>query len=149
MPTEFFLRSIWLIPLFPLAGAATMLLMGRRLARRAVSWVCVGSVGLAMFFAFGAIAQLIARDPAQRVVEIVLFDWVPAGAMHTMSGHLVNFNAQWAMLLDPLSAVMLVVVAGVAFPIHVYSTGYLAHVRGFRPFFGYPEPVMVCLAVSG
>ncbi len=55
MPTEFFLRSIWLIPLFPLAGAATMLLVGRRLSNKAVSWVGVGSVGLAALFAFGAI----------------------------------------------------------------------------------------------
>ena len=67
-------------------------------------------------YAFGAIVQLIARPVAQRVVEVVLFDWVPAGAMHTFSGHLVNFNAQWGMLLDPLSCVMLFVVTGVGFP---------------------------------
>src|ERR1700726_4487181 len=137
MPTEFFLRSIWLIPLFPLAGAATMFFIGRRLSNGAVSAVGVGSVGLSMIFAFGAILQLIAREPAQRVVEIILFDWVPAGAMHTMSGRLVNFNAQWAMLLDPLSAVMLGVVTGVGFLIHVYSTGYMAHEGGYYRFFGY------------
>jgi hypothetical protein len=39
----------------------------------------------------------------QRTVEVVLFDWVPAGAMHTFNGHLAFFNAQWGMLLDPLS----------------------------------------------
>src|SRR5690242_3996956 len=137
MPTEFFLASIWLIPLFPLAGAATMLFAGRRLSNKAVNLVGVGSVGLAMTFAFGAILQLIARAPAQRVVEIVLFDWIPAGAMHTMAGRLVNFNAQWAMLLDPLSAVMLGVVTGVGFLIHVYSAGYMAHEGGYYRFFGY------------
>src|ERR1700726_3590097 len=137
MPTEFFLRSIWLIPLFPLAGAATMFFIGRRLSNGAVSAVGVGSVGLSMIFAFGAILQLIAREPAQRVVEIILFDWVPAGAMHTMSGRLVNFNAQWGMLLDPLSAIMLFVVTGVGFLIHVYSTGYMSHEGGYYRFFGY------------
>jgi NADH-quinone oxidoreductase subunit L len=147
MPTEFFLRSIWLIPIFPLLGAATMLLIGRRLSTAAVSTVCVGSVGLSMIFAFGAILQLIARDPAQRVVEIVLFDWVPAGVMHTMSGHLVNFNAQWAMLLDPLSAVMLGVVTGVGFLIHVYSTGYMAHEGGYYRFFGYLNLFMFSMLV--
>jgi NADH-quinone oxidoreductase subunit L len=147
MPTEFFLRSIWLIPIFPLLGAATMLLIGRRLSTAAVSTVCVGSVGLSMIFAFGAILQLIARDPAQRVVEIVLFDWVPAGAMHTMSGHLVNFNAQWAMLMDPLSAVMLGVVTGVGFLIHVYSTGYMAHEGGYYRFFGYLNLFMFSMLV--
>jgi NADH-quinone oxidoreductase subunit L len=147
MPTEFFLRSIWLIPLFPLAGAATMFFIGRRLSNGAVSAVGVGSVGLSMIFAFGAIVQLIARAPVQRVVEIVLFDWVPAGAMHTMSGRLVNFNAQWAMLLDPLSAVMLGVVTGVGFLIHVYSTGYMAHEGGYYRFFGYLNLFMFSMLV--
>ncbi len=147
MPTEYFLRSIWLIPLFPLAGAATMFFIGRRLSNGAVNAVGVGSVGLSMIFAFGAILQLIAREPAQRLVEIVLFDWVPAGAMHTMSGHLVNFDAQWAMLLDPLSAVMLGVVTGVGFLIHVYSTGYMAHEGGYYRFFGYLNLFMFSMLV--
>ena len=147
MPTEFFLRSIWLIPLFPLVGAAIMLLVGRRLSTQAVSTVCVGSVGLSMVFAFGAILQLIARAPAQRVVEIVLFDWVPAGVMHTMSGRVINFSAQWAMLLDPLSAVMIGVVTGVGFLIHVYSTGYMAHEGGYYRFFGYLNLFMFSMLV--
>ena len=147
MPSEFFLASIWLIPLFPLAGAATMLLVGRRLSNSGVNWVGVGSVGLAMIFAFGAIVQLIARAPAQRVVEIVLFDWVPAGVMHTMSGNVLNFNAQWGMLLDPLSAVMLGVVTGVGFLIHVYSTGYMAHEGGYYRFFGYLNLFMFSMLV--
>ena len=54
MPSEFFLAHIWLIPLFPLLGAALMLLFGRRLSNGPVSAICVGSVGLAMVFAFGA-----------------------------------------------------------------------------------------------
>jgi NADH-quinone oxidoreductase subunit L len=147
MPSEFFLANIWLIPLFPLAGAAILLIFGRRLPTSAVNLVGVGSVGLAMVFAFGAIAQLIARDPAQRVVEIVLFDWVPAGMMHTLSGHLVNFNAQWGMLLDPLSAVMIGVVTGVGFLIHVYSSGYMAHEGGYYRFFGYLNLFMFSMLV--
>ena len=147
MPTEFFLRNIWLIPLFPLAGAATMLLIGRRLSNSGVSWVGVGSVGLSVIFAFGAILQLIARAPAQRVVEVVLFDWVPAGVMHMSSGRVVNFNAQWGMLLDPLSAIMIGVVTGVGFLIHVYSTGYMAHEGGYYRFFGYLNLFMFSMLV--
>ncbi len=147
MPAEFFLRSIWLIPLFPLAGAATMLLVGRRLSNKAVSWVGVGSVGLAALFAFGAIVQLMARAPAQRLVEIVLFDWVPAGVMHTMSGRVLNFNAPWGMLLDTLSAVMIGVVTGVGFLIHVYSIGYMAHEGGYYRFFGYMNLFMFSMLV--
>ena len=48
MPTEYFLAHIWLIPLFPLAGAALMLFIGRRLPNAGVNVVCVGSVFLAM-----------------------------------------------------------------------------------------------------
>jgi len=134
---EYFLAHIWMIPLFPLAGAALMFFFGRKLPDIGVNVICVGSVGLSMVYAFGAIAQLIARPVAQRVVDVVLFDWVPAGAMHTTAGHLANFNAQWGMLMDPLTAVMLFVVTGVGFLIHVYSTGYMAHEGGYYRFFGY------------
>src|SRR5579862_4931204 len=137
MPTEYFLAHIWMIPLFPLAGAAMMLFFGRRLPNKGVNIICVGSVGLAMVYAFGAIIQLIARPVAERVAEVVLFDWVPAGPMHTSAGHLVNFNSQWGMLIDPLTAVMLFVVTGVGFLIHVYSTGYMGHEGGYYRFFGY------------
>src|SRR6267378_696090 len=125
MPTEYFLAHIWMIPLFPLAGAALMLLIGRRLPNSAVSVVCVGSVFLSMCFAFGAIWQLIARPAAERVVSFNLFDWVPAGVMHTNAGRVMDFHVPWGVLMDPLTAVMLLVVTGVGFLIHVYSTGYM------------------------
>jgi NADH-quinone oxidoreductase subunit L len=147
MPSEYFLAHIWLIPLFPLAGAALMFFFGRRLPNTGVNAVCVGSVFLSMVYAFGAILQLIARPVGQRVVEVILFDWVPAGAMHTFSGRLVNFNAQWGMLLDPLSCVMLFVVTGVGFLIHVYSTGYMAHEGGYYRFFGYLNLFMFSMLV--
>src|SRR3989304_4909629 len=103
MPSEYFLAHIWLIPLFPLAGAALMLFFGRRLANGLVSAICVGSVFLAMLYAFGAIFQLLGRPVEQRVVEVVLFDWVPAGAMHTAAGRLVNFNAPGGTRLGPFA----------------------------------------------
>src|ERR1700688_4431303 len=136
-PSEYFLAHIWLIPLFPLAGAALMFFFGRRMPNAGVNAICVGSVFLAMLYSFGGIVQLIERPVGQRVVEVILFDWVPAGAMHTFSGHLVNFNAQWGMLLDPLSSVMIIVVTFVGFLIHIYSIGYMAHEGGYYRFFGY------------
>src|ERR1039458_4091140 len=137
MPTEFFLAHIWLIPLFPLAGAALMLFIGRRLPNAGVTVVCVGSVLLSMCFAFGAIWQLIARPVAERVISFNLFDWVPAGVMHTNAGRVMDFHVPWGVLMDPLTAVMLVVVTGVGFLIHVYSTGYMSHEGGYYRFFGY------------
>src|ERR1700730_12119476 len=137
MPTEYFLAHIWMIPLFPLAGAALMLLIGRRLPNSAVS---VGSGGRFFFsvcFAFGALCQLIARRAAERVVRCNLFDWVQAGMMHTNAGRVMDFHVPWGVLMDPLTAVMLLVVTGVGFLIHVYSIGYMAHEGGYYRFFGY------------
>jgi len=137
MPTEYFLAHIWLIPLFPLAGAALMLLIGRRLPNAAVNVICVGSVFLAMGYAFGAIWQLLLRPVTERLVNYNLFDWVPAGIMHTNAGRVVDFHVPWGVLMDPLTAVMLLVVTGVGFLIHVYSTGYMGHEGGYYRFFGY------------
>jgi NADH-quinone oxidoreductase subunit L len=137
MPAEYFLAHIWLIPLFPLAGAALMFFFGRKLPNAAVNVVCVGSVFLAMCYAFGAIWQLVSRPVVERLVSYNLFDWVPAGAMHTNAGNLMHFNVPWGVMIDPLTCVMLFVVTGVGFLIHVYSTGYMAHEGGYYRFFGY------------
>jgi NADH-quinone oxidoreductase subunit L len=137
MPTEYFLAHIWLIPLFPLAGAALMFFFGRKLPNAGVNVVCVGSVFLAMVYAFGAIWQLVSRPVAERLVSYNMFDWVPAGAMHTNAGAFMRFNVPWGVLIDPLTCVMLFVVTGVGFLIHVYSTGYMAHEGGYYRFFGY------------
>jgi NADH-quinone oxidoreductase subunit L len=147
MPTEYFLAHIWLIPLFPLAGAALMFFFGRKLPNAGVNVICVGSVFLAMCYAFGAIWQLIARPVAERLVSYNLFDWVPAGAMHTNAGNLMNFNVPWGVMIDPLTCVMLFVVTGVGFLIHVYSTGYMAHEGGYYRFFGYLNLFMFSMLI--
>jgi NADH-quinone oxidoreductase subunit L len=136
-PTGYFLAHIWLIPLFPLATAALMLLLGRRLSNGTVSVLCVGSVFVAFVHAAGAVLQLLAADPAHRAVQIILFDWVPAGPMHTSAGQVVQFVADWGLLLDPLSSVMVLVVTGVGFLIHLYSIGYMGHEGGYYRYFGY------------
>jgi NADH-quinone oxidoreductase subunit L len=133
----FFLDHIWLIPVFPLAGAALMFFIGRGLKNSAVSAICVGSVAVSFVFALGAFFQLLGLPEAQRVVERTLFDWVPAVPMHTTSGALGTFAAAWGFLLDPLSGVMILVVTGVGLLIHIYSVGYMAHEGGYYRFFGY------------
>src|SRR6202521_2388613 len=137
MPTEYFLAHIWLIPLFPLAGAALMLFIGRRLPNAGGNVICVGHPFFAMCYAFGAIWQLVSRPATERVVSYNLFDWVPAGIMHTNAGRVMDFHVPWGVLMDPLTAVMLLVVTGVGFLIHVYSMGYMAHEGGYYRFFGY------------
>src|SRR6266852_3638194 len=135
--TPYFLDHIWLIPLFPLAAALLMLLFGRKLSNLIVSVMCVGSVFVSFIYAAGAFLQLIARPAEERSFQKVLFEWVPAGTYHTASGALDHFVADWGLLLDPLSCVMILVVTGVGFLIHFYSIGYMGHEGGYYRFFGY------------
>ena len=100
-----------------------------------------------MCYAFGAIWQLVSRPVAERLVSYNLFDWVPAGAMHTNAGKLMNLNVPWGVMIDPLTCVMLFVVTGVGFLIHVYSTGYMAHEGGYYRFFGYLNLFMFSMLI--
>ncbi len=136
-PAGYFLEHLWLIPLFPLITAALMLLVGRRLPKALVSLLCVGSVGLSFLYAASAVTQLLEADPENRVAQHILFEWLTPGQMLLSNGHLVRFSADWGYLLDPLSCVMVLVVTGVGFLIHIYSIGYMGHEGGYYRFFGY------------
>jgi NADH-quinone oxidoreductase subunit L len=136
MPLPYFLGHVWLIPLFPLATAAVML-FGRRLKNDAVSALCVGSVAVSFIYSVGAFFQLLALPVANRIVTNHLFDWFPPVPYHTLSGVLAYFHADWGFQLDPLSAVMILIVTGVGLLIHVYSIGYMGHEGGYYRFFGY------------
>ena len=144
-PTGYFLEHLWLIPLFPLVTAALMLFVGRRIPKIGVSVLCVGSVGLSFIYALGAVSQLLAATPENRVAQQVLFEWLTPGAMHMTSGPPVQFVADWGYLLDPLSCVMVLVVTGVGFLIHVYSIGYMGHESGYYRFFGYMNLFMFAM----
>jgi NADH-quinone oxidoreductase subunit L len=134
--TSYFLDYLWLIPLYPLISAALMLLVGRALPKVAVNFFCVGSVFLSFVHATGTALALIALDPAHRVFQQILFEWVTPGPIPAVGGP-VQFIADWGYLLDPLSCVMILVVTGVGFLIHVYSMGYMSHEGGYYRFFGY------------
>ena len=135
-PFGYFLTHLWLVPLFPLTSASLMLLIGRLLPKGAVSFLCVGSVFLSFVHAAGAVFELLAAPPAHRVFQSILFEWVTAGVMPTFAGS-TSFAADWGYLLDPLSSIMVLVVTGVGFLIHVYSIGYMGREGGYYRFFGY------------
>ncbi len=145
MTDGYFLEHAGCIPFFPLVTAAVMLLIGRRLPKSAVSVLCCGSVFTAFVFSAGAVFELVARPAEQRVFQKILFEWVPGGVAQTSAGGLQNFVADWGVLLDPLSAVMILVVTGVGFLIHVYSIGYMGHEGGYYRFFGYMNLFMFAM----
>src|SRR6266852_3745955 len=144
-PAGYFLDHLWLIPLFPLATAALMLFLGRRLPKAGVSVLCVGSVGLSFIHAAGAVLQLLAADPEHRVAQQIMFEWLTPGPIQMTGGHAIRFVADWGFLLDPLSCVMVLVVTGVGFLIHVSSVGYMAHEGGYYRFFGYMNLFMFAM----
>ena len=76
-----------------------------------------------------------------------LYTWLPAGAFHLSNGSLGNLIVHVGMQLDPLSCVMMLVVTGVGFLIHVYSIGYMAHEEGYYRFFGYLNLFMFSMLV--
>jgi NADH-quinone oxidoreductase subunit L len=118
---------LWLIPLLPLAGAALNGLIGKRLPKSAVSLIACGSSGAAFAVAVAAVLDLLKHAPADRHIVNTLFTWISSG----------DFVARAEFLLDPLSSVMLLVVTGVGFLIHIYSIGYMHAEDGYYRFFSY------------
>jgi NADH-quinone oxidoreductase subunit L len=131
------LRDAWLVPFVPLMTAAVMLVVGRRLAIRVVTYLCCGSVLLSFLFTVGAFFELIARPANQRLVVRSVFDWIPAIPFHMIGGGAASLSSEWGFQIDPLSVSMMLIVTGVGFLIHVYSIGYMEQEGGLYRYFGY------------
>jgi NADH-quinone oxidoreductase subunit L len=143
-----FLENIWLIPVFPFLGAAIQFFFGRRSSNQAVSAVSVGLPGLSFLWALGCFIQFLGLPESYHHVFLKpLYTWLPAGAFHLANGSLGNLNVNVGIQLDPLSCVMMLVVTGVGFLIHVYSIGYMAHEGGYYRFFGYLNLFMFSMLV--
>jgi NADH-quinone oxidoreductase subunit L len=119
--------SLWLIPVWPLLGFLANGFFGRRLGKSTVAKIGCGSVGLSLLASLKAVWDLAGLPHDARRIEQVVAPWIGVG----------SFQADWGLLLDPLSAVMILVVAGVGFLIHVYAVGYMHGDRDFSRFFTY------------
>ena len=89
----------------------------------------VGCLAPAVSFVvtLGLLVRMRALEPAARHFDQTLFTWISAGSVHV----------DWALRVDPLTMVMLLVVTGIGTLIHVYSTGYMHGDRGYARFFAY------------
>jgi len=121
------LDHLWLIPALPLLGAALNGLLGARWPKRAIDAVAVGATGLSFLAALELIREFSALTPQQIPWLKSYFPWILAG----------NFRADFALQVDQLTIVMLLVVTGVGWLIHIYSTGYMAKEGGYYRFFSY------------
>jgi NADH-quinone oxidoreductase subunit L len=115
---------LWLIPVLPLIGAAINGLLGKQFSRQTVVSVALVFCGAAFAMALFVAARF--ASLATPHIEVVA-PWIRIG----------GFEADFGFYLDQLSLVMLLVVSGVGFVIHVYSVGYMWEEGGFYRFFSY------------
>ncbi|MGA3082298.1 MAG: proton-conducting transporter membrane subunit, partial [Terracidiphilus sp.] len=116
---------LWLIPALPMvaAGLAALLKQTRRKTSAALA---IGSMGFSLVLSLAAFAHVLAGwAHGQAVRETVNFTWIQAGKSSVDLG--------W--VLDPLAAVMLVMVSFVGLLIFIYSVGYMAHDENYTRFF--------------
>ena len=118
---------LYLVPALPLIGFLINGLLIGRLPRPVVSFVACASVGLSFVVSLLLFFDLKSLPADGRLIEQVILPWIMAG----------DFHVNIALMLDPLSAVMILVVTGVGFLIHVYSIGYMHKDPGFARYFTY------------
>src|SRR5688572_13714821 len=131
---------IWLIPLLPGVGALINGLVGiRYFGKQAAAFVACATMAGALGLSLYAFAQLLGVDAAHRSHDVVVAAWIPGLPLQLADGSIGTFEAPWGFRLDPLSAMMILVVTGIGFLIHVYSTAYMHDEPrgGYARFFCY------------
>src|SRR5215468_3528387 len=120
------LDYLWIIPALPLLGATINGLFGKGWPNKIVNSVAIGSTGLSFFLALEAVREFFAQG--QQFVHKEYFDWILIPGF---------FRAGFDLQMDQLTVVMVLVVTGVGWLIHIYATGYMAHEGGYYRFFAY------------
>jgi NADH-quinone oxidoreductase subunit L len=119
------MNYIWLIPLLPGIGAAVNGLVGiRSFSKKTAGAVAVGTMTAALVISVVAFFQLLGLPAESRAHEVILGDWIPAMPLATHDG-IGRLQVPWGFRLDPLAAMMLLIVTGIGTLIHVYSTAYM------------------------
>src|SRR5690606_27069062 len=122
-----------LLPAFPLAGFLVLVLTGGRLPRRIAGVIGVGSVALSFVLALIVASSYLTGSPEP--VTATLWTWMRAGGF--WPGTRVFRAGLRVRRLGGLRVVMILIITGVGFLIHLYSTGFMAEDPGFARFFSY------------
>jgi NADH-quinone oxidoreductase subunit L len=117
----------WLIPFVPGAGAVVLLLAGPRLPRKAISCLASGAVLVSFILSLAAFLRLLGRGADPAALSKTLWKWIASG----------SFDVSASFVFDELTAVMALVVTGVGFLIHVYSSAYMAGEKGYARYFAF------------
>lgn len=119
------IQLIWLVPLLPLIGFLAIGLGGKNLSKSIVGTLGSGVVLAAFLLSLGIFFEL--KGQTEKSVIIDLFSWITAGKL----------SIPFSFLIDPLSSLFLLIITGIGFLIHLYSTGYMHEDEGFSRFFAY------------
>ena len=119
---------VWLILLIPLAGVVANLALAKVLPKRTAGWLATAAVGVSFVLAVVLFMQVrgVLEEEHAFLTE-PLYTWVLVDTLYVPI----------QLLVDQLSLLMVLVVTGVGFLIHVYSNGYMAHDEGIRRYFVY------------
>ncbi|MFA7361084.1 MAG: NADH-quinone oxidoreductase subunit L [Candidatus Kapaibacterium sp.] len=117
-----------LIVVLPLIGFLINSLLGKKLNSEKLSgWLSSLLVFVPFLIGVYSLFELLKLPPESRTIVYKYFSWISAG----------SFNLDYSFVLDPLSLVMILVVTGIGFLIHVYSIGYMHGDKGYASFFAY------------
>jgi len=132
IPTSY----LWYIPLLPFAGFMVNGTLGRKLPRVLISTVALLCTALPASIVAWLWVTMRAPD-APDTLQTLTYPWIA----------ITGFHANFALTVDHLTLIMLGVVTGVGFLIHIYSVGYMAHEDGYWRFFAYLNLFMFFMSV--
>lgn len=118
---------IGLIPLIPLLGFLIIGLLNKNLSKGIASVIACGSVLISFVLAIVVFFNILNAFEGQSSLTFIVFEWINTS----------GFSASFSFLVDPLSSLMLLIITGVGFLIHLYSIGYMHDDEGFNRFFAY------------
>jgi NADH-quinone oxidoreductase subunit L len=117
---------IWLIPILPGLGAAINGLFGvRYFSKRTTGLVACTAMAGALALALFAFFEMLGLPADSREHTVRVASWISNIPLQLSNGAVGTFSVPWGFRLDPLSGLMILVVTGIGFLIHVYSTGYM------------------------
>ena len=123
----FILHHLWIILALPLLGAGLNGLLGAKWPKAAVNAIGIGTVSLSFLCVLELIREFLQLGATQIPYFEKYFTWISVG----------SFNVDFALQVDQLTIVMLLVVTFVSMLVHIYSVGYMAHEGGYARFFSY------------
>jgi NADH-quinone oxidoreductase subunit L len=121
------LELVWLIPLLPFVGFLVLAIAGSRLSQPQVALIGVGSVGLAALLAILVAVSFLGSLPSRPAYGQTLWTWMAVA----------GFTPTIGLYLDALSLIMVLVVTGVGWLIHLYAAEFMQPEEGYSRFFAY------------